>query len=99
MEFIQFHPTTLYGTNILMTEGCRGEGGFLVNGRGERFLADYDSPRRWRSRRATSPSRNMTREILAGRGVDGKGTSTSTSGTWGRQKINARLPGHPRDRR
>ena len=41
MEFVQFHPTTLYGNNILMTEGCRGEGGFLTNDKGERFLANY----------------------------------------------------------
>src|SRR5690606_17084536 len=36
MEFIQFHPTGLWGTNILMTEGCRGEGGYLINNQGER---------------------------------------------------------------
>ncbi len=38
MEFVQFHPTTLYGTNILITEGVRGEGGLLVNSEGERFM-------------------------------------------------------------
>ena len=37
MEFIQFHPTTLLGKNILITEGCRGEGGYLLNNKGERF--------------------------------------------------------------
>jgi succinate dehydrogenase / fumarate reductase flavoprotein subunit len=41
IEFVQFHPTTLYGTNILMTEGIRGEGGILVNARGERFMERY----------------------------------------------------------
>jgi len=41
MEFVQFHPTTLYGTNILMTEGIRGEGGILINARGERFMERY----------------------------------------------------------
>jgi succinate dehydrogenase / fumarate reductase flavoprotein subunit len=41
MEFVQFHPTTLYGTNILITEGVRGEGGHLVNARGERFMERY----------------------------------------------------------
>jgi len=41
MEFVQFHPTTLYGTNILITEGARGEGGHLYNNKGERFMKDY----------------------------------------------------------
>lgn len=41
MEFVQFHLTTLYGTNILMTEGVRGEGGYLLNARGERYMERY----------------------------------------------------------
>ena len=41
MEFVQFHPTTLYGTNILITEGVRGEGGLLFNAQGERFMERY----------------------------------------------------------
>ena len=41
MEFVQFHPTTLYGTNILMSEGARGEGGILINSKGERFMENY----------------------------------------------------------
>lgn len=41
MEFVQFHPTGIYGAGCLMTEGCRGEGGFLVNGNGERFMERY----------------------------------------------------------
>lgn len=41
MEFVQFHPTTLYGTNILITEGVRGEGGYLLNASGERFMERY----------------------------------------------------------
>ena len=41
MEFVQFHPTTLYGTNILMSEGARGEGGILLNKNGERFMKNY----------------------------------------------------------
>ena len=41
MEFVQFHPTTLLGTNILMSEACRGEGAYLVNNKGERFMARY----------------------------------------------------------
>ncbi|MGZ4396636.1 MAG: FAD-binding protein, partial [Gaiellaceae bacterium] len=41
MEFMQFHPTTLYPSGILITEGCRGEGGYLINKDGERFMAKY----------------------------------------------------------
>jgi len=41
MEFVQFHPTTLYGTNILISEAARGEGGYLLNNRGERFMDRY----------------------------------------------------------
>lgn len=41
MEFVQFHPTSLYGKNILITEGARGEGGYLLNRLGRRFMADY----------------------------------------------------------
>jgi len=41
MEFVQFHPTGLIGTNILMTEACRGEGGYLINNTGERFMERY----------------------------------------------------------
>jgi succinate dehydrogenase / fumarate reductase flavoprotein subunit len=41
MAFVQFHPTTLYGTNILITEGVRGEGGYLLNAEGERFMERY----------------------------------------------------------
>ena len=43
MEFVQFHPTSLYDTNILITEGARGEGGYLVNNKGKRFMEDYAS--------------------------------------------------------
>jgi succinate dehydrogenase / fumarate reductase flavoprotein subunit len=69
MEFVQFHPTTLVPTNILMTEGCRGEGGFLKNNEGERFLGRYDDSRKAME---VAPrdiiARNMTREIQEGRG-------------------------------
>ena len=40
-EFVQFHPTGIYGAGCLMTEGCRGEGGYLKNGLGERFMERY----------------------------------------------------------
>jgi succinate dehydrogenase / fumarate reductase flavoprotein subunit len=41
MEFVQFHPTSIYPANILITEGARGEGGYLLNNKGQRFMADY----------------------------------------------------------
>jgi succinate dehydrogenase / fumarate reductase, flavoprotein subunit len=93
MEFIQFHPTTLWGTNILMTEGCRGEGGFLTNSEGKRFLADYpDSAKAMEVAPRDITARNMTREILAGRGVRGKYINLDLRHL-GADKINARLPG------
>ncbi|MBI5481735.1 MAG: FAD-binding protein [Deltaproteobacteria bacterium] len=93
MEFIQFHPTTLWGTNILMTEGCRGEGGFLTNSEGKRFLADYpDSQKAMEVAPRDITARNMTREILAGRGVKGKYLNLDLRHL-GADKINARLPG------
>jgi succinate dehydrogenase / fumarate reductase flavoprotein subunit len=93
MEFIQFHPTSLWGTNILMTEGCRGEGGFLVNSEGKRFLADYpDSAKAMEVAPRDITARNMTREILAGRGVKGKWINLDLRHL-GADKINARLPG------
>jgi len=67
LEFIQFHPTGIYGAGCLMTEGCRGEGGFLVNGLGERFMERYaPSVKDLASRDVVS--RAMTLEILEGRG-------------------------------
>lgn len=71
MEFIQFHPTTLLGKNILITEGCRGEGGFLLNSKGERFLANYpDSKKAMEVAPRDIIARNIMREIMAGGGFD-----------------------------
>ena len=68
MEFVQFHPTGIYGAGCLITEGSRGEGGFLVNSEGERFMERYaPSAKDLASRDVVS--RSMTIEINEGRGV------------------------------
>ena len=71
MEFVQFHPTGIYGLGVLISEAARGEGGILRNGDGERFMEKY-AP----SLKDLAPrdmvSRAITEEVRAGRGIDGR---------------------------
>ncbi len=67
MEFVQFHPTGLYGSGILITEGARGEGAMLLNGNGERFMERY-APNSMELASRDVISRAMIEEIHAGRG-------------------------------
>jgi len=72
MEFVQFHPTGIYGSGCLITEGARGEGGFLTNADGERFMERY-APNAKDLASRDVVSRSMTMEIRAGRGVGNDG--------------------------
>ncbi|CAH2283643.1 succinate dehydrogenase [ubiquinone] flavo subunit, mitochondrial [Pelobates cultripes] len=67
MEFVQFHPTGIYGAGCLITEGCRGEGGILINSEGERFMERYAPVAKDLASRDVV-SRSMTIEICEGRG-------------------------------
>ncbi len=71
MEFFQFHPTGLYGLGILITEGARGEGGILINSKGERFMERYAPTIKDLAPR-DMVCRAILTEIREGRGIDGK---------------------------
>jgi succinate dehydrogenase / fumarate reductase flavoprotein subunit len=91
MEFVQFHPTGLYRQGTLMSEACRGEGGYLVNGKGERFMDKYA-----KSKMELAPrdivSRAEQTEINEGRGIGGKDFLYVDLRHLGREKIIERLP-------
>jgi len=70
MEFVQFHPTGLYRHGILITEGARGEGGYLINKDGERFMERY-APNKMELASRDVVSRAVQTEIDEGRGIDG----------------------------
>jgi len=94
MEFVQFHPTGLIGTNILMTEACRGEGGYLINNKNERFMEKY-APKAMELAPRDIVSRSIQTEIEEGRGFEhplGKYIKLDIRHL-GAQKILEKLPG------
>ena len=90
MEFVQFHPTTLYGTNILISEAARGEGGYLRNSSGERFMSGY-APQKMELAPRDVVSRSIFQEIKEGRGINGVYIHLDLTHL-GPEKIAGRLP-------
>jgi succinate dehydrogenase flavoprotein subunit len=90
MEFMQFHPTTLFPSGILLTEGCRGEGAYLLNSEGERFLKRY-APNAMELASRDVVSRSEQTEIDQGRGINGSVMLDMRH--LGPERIIERLPG------
>jgi succinate dehydrogenase / fumarate reductase flavoprotein subunit len=90
MEFVQFHPTSIYPKNILVTEGARGEGGFLVNNQGKRFMSDY-APSAMELAPRDIVARAIQTEIDNGRGFAHEYVHLDLRHL-GEAKINKRLP-------
>ena len=96
MEFVQFHPTGLYPVGVLISEAVRGEGAYLINSEGDRFMANY-APNKMELAPRDITSRAITREIRAGRGIHADG---SAGGPFvhldlrhmGKEKIMSRVP-------
>jgi succinate dehydrogenase / fumarate reductase flavoprotein subunit len=91
MEFVQFHPTSLLGKNILITEAARGEGGYLVNAKGRRFMEDY-APNSMELAPRDIVARAIQTEIDSGNGFEGQYVHLDLRHL-GRDKIIKRLPG------
>ncbi|ERN40584.1 succinate dehydrogenase or fumarate reductase [Rubidibacter lacunae KORDI 51-2] len=96
MEFVQFHPTGLYPAGVLISEAVRGEGAYLINAAGDRFMASY-APQQMELAPRDITSRAITREIRAGRGVHPDGSAGGPCvfldlRHMGREKIMSRVP-------
>ncbi|MCP2519268.1 FAD-dependent oxidoreductase [SCandidatus Aminicenantes bacterium Aminicenantia_JdfR_composite] len=91
MEFVQFHPTSLHRTNILITEGARGEGGYLINKEGRRFMEDY-APHAMELAPRDIVARAIQKEIEEGRGINDEYVYLDLRHL-GAEKIMKRLPG------
>ena len=91
LEFVQFHPTTLLGTSILITEGARGEGGYLKNVKGDRFMSTY-APNTMELAPRDIVARAITTEIQNGHGFPGGNVELDLRHL-GSEKICERLPG------
>ncbi len=93
MEMWQFHPTGIYGAGTLVTEGCRGEGGYLLNKNGERFMERY-APNAKDLAGRDVVARSMVLEILEGRGCGPQGDHVLLKlDHLGEAELNAKLPG------
>jgi succinate dehydrogenase / fumarate reductase flavoprotein subunit len=90
MEFVQFHPTSLFGKNILITEGARGEGGHLLNNQGKRFMQDY-APSAMELAPRDIVARAIQTEIDIGNGFENQYVHLDLRHL-GREKIDKRLP-------
>ncbi|EDZ91912.1 MAG: succinate dehydrogenase/fumarate reductase flavoprotein subunit [Limnospira sp. PMC 894.15] len=96
MEFVQFHPTGLYPVGVLISEAVRGEGAYLINSEGDRFMKNY-APGKMELAPRDITSRAITLEIRAGRGINRDGTAGGPFvyldlRHMGREKIMSRIP-------